>query len=266
MRAIHESNPKKGHTLLNIPDGIGRWRIPKPSITHILTIALVLSLAVSGYLFSRPDVRALVFLPVTEKNLVLTTTPPVISLGSSAAVELGLASTQTSASTEINDMAALLQDMQSKVLVTTIQLEQKKPVVNFGSSAQIPLAGDELPALLAEIDQLYQIMQPLMVQLEVANKSASSRPASEWAALRTQLNTIHQRLIFLITRVEAVKSRTNMPSSFGTGAGATQLAAPAGSTANMSASERTMYEQLYQTMVKFQSILQQMSSNGQPGR
>ena len=120
------------------------------------------------------------------------------------------------------------------------------------------MVDEDLPALLAEVEQLYQVMQPLMAQVETANATRSSRSTSELIALRTQVNTIHQRLTYLLARVEAVKARSNA----GTGTGITQWAAPAGSPANPASPDPAMVDQLYRNMTELQSLLQQLESWG----
>jgi hypothetical protein len=159
---------------------------------------------------------------------------------------------------------AQLQDTQSQLADLSSQLEQKgqasgpaNPMAILGSGIQPPASGENIPALLAEIEQLYQFMQPLMVQLDVATQVG--RPANELEAMRAQMASIHQRLDALLDRVEAAKAVANAAANAsaisGIGATATPWVAPAGVTVSP---DQVTYEQLLQNMLQAQSLLQQM--------
>jgi hypothetical protein len=225
--------------------------MPRPSINQILGIALMLNLALSGYLISRPDMRSVASSPTVEKVY----TP---SLDSSNLIS-SIAITQTPVageitpltSSDINTLVAQMQDSQKLLQATTNQLDQKSQSLGLypsGNAMKTPIPGEDIPELWTEIEQLNQVMQPLMVQLETATANRSSRSASELAALRTQVNTIHQRLAFLLARVEAAKSQTNFLNNSGT------------FPASANQPEQVTYEQLYQTMLEVQNQLNQMQS------
>jgi hypothetical protein len=65
-------------------------------------------------------------------------------------------------------------------------------------------------ALIAEIEQLYQTMRPLMVQMEVA--SATNRSPSELAAMRSQMAGIHARLSELLAQLEQTRAPQTQPT------------------------------------------------------
>lgn len=232
---------KRDIKMIDTPNNTRRWQMPRPSAAQLLAIALALSLILSGYLLSRLNERA------QASSLTYPVSPP--------------SSSTLHASPDIGVLMAQLQEMQTKLQATNIQLEQKSQsagVIPSGSATQIPLADEDLPALWAEIEQLYQVMQPLMVQVETATATRSSRSVSELAALRTQVNAIHQRLAYLLTRAKAAKARANA----GSGRDITPWATPAGLPANPTSPDQVMFEQLYQNMTELQNMLQQMPSQG----
>ncbi len=243
--------------MFDIPKLKGNWQISKPSVTQVLATALALSLIFSGYLVARPDVRAALFssgespqVPLADATNLQTdllSTPPSV-LGQPTLLH----------ASDIDTMMAQLQDLQNNLLTTSTLLEQKS------QAAGLPPSGiaDDVAALWAEIDQLYQVMQPLMVQLETVSANPSTRSASELIALRTKVNTIHQRLGYLLQRVEAVKGQSGMPHSSHSSASSGQWVYPAGTGANPAVSNDVTYQQLYQTMTELQALLQQMESQG----
>lgn len=225
------------------------WQIPKPSATQWLAIALSVSLFFSGYLIFRPDVRAVLF-SSTESSKVAST--------DASDLQLGLVSTPAAVleqpASDIETMMAQLQDMQNQLQTATSLLEQKSQAAGYPSTVnttQSSLPPEYVAALWAEIDQLYQVMQPLMVQLGTATANSSTRSASELIALRTKVNTIHQRLAYLLQRVEAAKGQSGMSHS-----------THPGSTTNVTVPNDITYQQLYQTMTELQSLLQQMETQG----
>ena len=226
-------------------------RIRRPSVTHLLIFALVLSLGGLAYLLLRPDVRALVFSSGSRQAQPLAS-PSGVSVqhgtagqsakdtqssltaqygsqivGSSPAV--GTSATQPP---DLDTMMAQLEQMQRGLLAATNQLEQKSfaaRVLPSAASAQ-PASGvlgqpvaarDDLSSTLAEIEQLYQVMQPLMAQIEVASRS--SRSPGEIDAMRAQMAAIHQRLSDLVVRVEAAKTGSRAPTASGAGPVAANL-------------------------------------------
>ena len=237
--------------MFDLPKPNGNWQIPKPSITQVLATGLALSLIFSLYLVSRRDVRAVLFSSQEASQLAaadsrglpseLLTTPTAI-----------LAQPTLFPSAVIGTMMAQLQDMQNQLQITSSLLEQKSQVAGLPPAANIvqsSLPPEDIAALWAEIDQLDKVMQPLMVQLETATANSSTRSASELIALRTKVNTIHQRLGYLLQRVEAAKGQPGMPHSSHSGT-------------NPVISDQATYQQLYQTMTELQSLLQQMETQG----
>lgn len=235
--------------MFDTPNNTGRWQMPRPSITRLLFIALAFSLIFSGYLLSR----------LNGRTQVASQAAPVSPTASSSSGQPVPGS--TAVAPDIDVLMAQLQDMQNNLQATSILLAQKGQdagLVIVGSSAPTWMDDEDLSTLLTEIEQLYQVMQPLMVQVEMATATRSSRSNSELIALRTQVNTIHQRQAYLLARVEAIKGRANA----GTGATTTQWAAPAGSTTTMTSPDPAMVDQLYRNMTELQSLLQQLESRG----
>ncbi len=76
--------------------------------------------------------------------------------------------------------------------------------VGDAAYAGAALRDAEMVAAVAEIERLYAIMQPLMLQMK--NATELGRSASEQAALRAQMTDLHQQLNELIARVEAEKA------------------------------------------------------------
>jgi len=247
--------------MFDTPNEPSRRQIPKPSMTQLQAVALVLSLALLGSLLSRPDVQRVLFTSVEAKGQDLSTPalnnqPAVVNTQIPAVAVPG-------GPADLDSLMAQLQTMQTLLQATSNQLDQKNQASGFFPSAtptlRPALVEDDIPALWAEIEQLNQIMQPLMIQLEAANASRSSRSASELAAMRTQVNTIHQRLAYLLARVEAAKARANGSVS---GAYTPQGGVSSGLPTNSNNPDLAAYQQLYQTMVDLQSLLQQMQNQG----
>ena len=235
------------------PNGNAYWRIPKPSINQMLAGALALSLAFSGYLVLRPDVRTLVFSPTVEEGGIPSSDPTDQQYGITSLQTPAAGNLTPITSPDINTLIAQMQNMQNMLQATTSQLEQKSQAASVspsGIATKTPLAGEDIQALWAEIERLNQVMQPLMIQLEITTSNRSSRSASELAALRTQVNTIHQRLSFLLARVETAKNQASVPSSSTT------------SSVKASQLDQATYARVYQTMTELQSLLNQMQSQG----
>jgi hypothetical protein len=228
-------------------------------MTQVLAIALVLSLALLGSLLSRPDVQRVIFPSAEAKGQVVSTpasnNQPVVVNTQISAVGVPVNATNLDA------LLVQLQTMQTLLQATSNQLEQKSQASGLlllaTPTVRPALVEDDLPALWAEIEQLNQIMQPLMIQLETANANRSSRSANELAAMRTQVNTIHQRLADLLARVEAAKARANGTVS---GAYPAQNGMSTGLPTNSTNPNLAAYQQLYQTMTELQRLLQQMQN------
>ena len=250
--------------MFDVPKLKGNWQIFKPSVTQVLATALALSLIFSGYLVARPDVRAVLFssadtaqVPLADPNNLqsdlMSTSPSV--LGQPTLLP----------ASDINIMMAQLQDMQNQLQITSNLLEQKSQAAGLppsGTTVQSSAPAEDILTLWAEIDQLYQVMQPLMVQLQTASANPSTRSASELIALRTKVNTIHQRLGYLLQRVEAAKGQSGMPHSSHSGASTGQWMYPSGTGGNPAVPNDVTYQQLYQTMTELQTLLQQMENQG----
>lgn len=213
-------------------------QIRKLSTAQWLSIALVINLIISAYLLSRMNTIDLVAAqPSTESSATATPTFDLAAL------------------------AGQLQEMQTKLQVASIQLAQKSSSIGMDMSVSSDPnrpGGESLSVLWVEIDQLNQIMQPLMVQLEVATTTQSSRSQSEIIALRTRVNTIHQRLAYLLAQVESLQARSSLGTATSSPPQASAL--PTGSN-NPYASE---YQQLYQNMVQMQLMLQQLQQGLTP--
>ena len=250
--------------MFDIPKLKENWQISKPSVTQVLATALALSLIFSGYLVARPDVRAVLFSseespqgPLADTNNLqsdLVSTPPS-ALGQPTRLPAA----------EINTMMAQLQDMQNKLQTTSDLLDQKSQAAGLpplGTTVQSSAPAEYVAALWTEIDQLSQVMKPLMVQLETASANPSTRSASELIALRTKINTIHQRLGYLLQQVEAAKGQSGMPHSSHSSASTGQWMYPSGTGANPAVSNDVTYQQLYQTMTELQTLLEQVENLG----
>lgn len=238
----------------------GRWQLPKLSVAPTLAVALSLSLLFSAYLLIR----------LNERSLDSSQTAPLATPDPGAVVPLGQGKVQApgltdSASADMDVLMAQLADTQSRLQVLSGQLEQKGQVLGYsttGSTNQNPMAYEDVTALLVEIEQLNQVMQPLMAQVDAAYASSSSRSPSELIALRTQVNTIHQRLAYLLERVESAKVQPNSPYNQWTWSGNSQWGTTAGSWTNSGSSEQVMLQQLYQNMTEMNSMLQQLQGQG----
>ena len=120
----------------------------------------------------------------------------------------------------------------------------------------------DVSAMMAEIDQLYQVMQPLMERLQ--NASQSSQMPSDLAAMRTQMDDIHRRLTDLMQRVQAAKAAATTPS--GGQAASLQGVQQAGPGVNNSGPgnqgnpDQATLDQLQQSMSQMQTLLQQLQS------
>jgi hypothetical protein len=162
---------------------------------------------------------------------------------------------------DMNVILSQLQVMQNTLQAASVQLALKDQANPFPTSSSTPrtmLPGEDIPVILAEIERLNQIMQPLMVQLEAATSNSSSRSLSELAALRTQVNTIHQRLAYLLSRVAAASPDAVTPHNPTAGSWDAQQAFSHGNAAGAYNPDRAEYEKLYQTMIELQSTLRQM--------
>lgn len=225
---------------MSIFEKIPAWRqLRNLSTAQWLSIALVINLVISAYILSRMN--------------------SVDAVAVQAAVE----STEipTTSTTDLAALAGQLQQMQSRLQVASIQLTQKGSSLGLDpsvSSEKIRSNDANLSTLWTEIDQLNQIMQPLMIQLEEATATQSSRSPSEIIALRTRVNTIHQRLAYLLAQVEAMQAR---PTSGTVSSGLPQESVLSPVSNNPYAPE---YQQLYQNMVQMQMMLQQIQQGITP--
>jgi len=238
----------------------GRWQLPKLSVAPTLAIALSLSLLFSAYLLIRLNDRSL----DSSQVAPLSTPDPggVVASGQGYEQVPGSA---TSTSADMDALMAQLADTQGRLQILSGQLEQKGQVLGYsttGSTSQNPMAYEDISALLAEIEQLNQVMQPLMAQVDAAYASSSSRSPSELIALRTQVNTIHQRLAYLLERVESANAQLNSPYNQRTWSSSSQWGTTAGSWTNSGSSEQVMLQQLYQNMTEMNSMLQQLQGQG----
>jgi hypothetical protein len=125
-----------------------------------------------------------------------TTVPDGQATGAGAA-----AGTVTSAgpNEELDLLIGQLQTMQGSLAIMTQELDRRYPA---GSSPADPAAMDQV-AVLAEMERLNQVMQPLMAQIEAARQSG--RAPAEVAAMQTQMSEIHHRLVELMAAVEAAR-------------------------------------------------------------
>lgn len=234
---------------------------------------LVLSLTLSGYLLARSDVRSLIFSPTSAKDQAPSSTPSAPPPASSFPVQSGLVNSQTPSTTQplplpspdLDAMVGQLQNTQSQLQAALIQLEQKNqaaglsPSVPLATTAPVFGAKEDIPALLAEIEQFYQVMQPLMVQLETATRLG--RPASELEAMRTQMKAIHERLDYLLARVEAAKVQANLSSGNEHEVNYAQWTTSEVWTDSPNQAADQLF-QLTQKMTQLQSMLQQMQNQG----
>ena len=237
----------------------GRWQLPKLSVAPTLAIALSLSLLFSAYLLTRLNERSS---PSQTAALSTPDTGAIVASGQGNAQAPGSAAYNAA---DMDALMAQLADTQSRLQILSGQLEQKGQVLGYpttGSINQNQVAYEDVTALWAEIEQLYQVMQPLMAQVDAAYASSSSRSPSELIALRTQVNTIHQRLAYLLERVEAAKVQSNNPYNQWNGSGGSPLGTTAGSWTNSNSSEQAMLQQLYQNMTEMNSMLQQLQGQG----
>jgi hypothetical protein len=250
--------------MFDVPKLKERWQISKPSVTQVMATALALSLIFSGYLVARSDVRAVLF-SSGEATQVSAADPNILQSDNGSTPSSALGQPTPLPASDIDTMMAQLQDMQNNLQTTANLLEQKSQAAGLppmANTMQSSLSPAEVAALWAEIDQLYQVMQPLMVQLETASANPSTRSASELIALRTKVNTIHQRLGYLLQRVEAAKGQSGMPHSTHAGAGSSQWIYPSGAGTDPAVTNDVTYQQLYQTMTELQTLLQQIESQG----
>lgn len=237
--------------------------MPKISIAPTLAIALSLSLLFSAYLLIRLNERSV----VPSQAARLSTPNPGSGIPSSQGN--GQASgSNLSAPADMEALMAQLTDTQTRLQNLSWQLEQKGQLLGYsttGSTDQNASGYEDASALWAEIEQLYQIMQPLMAQVDAAYASPSSRSPSELIALRTQVNTIHQRLAYLLERVEAANAQTNSAYSSGTNrywTGSTQWGTSAEPRTSTAGSEQDLLQQLYQNMTEMNRMLQQLQGQG----
>lgn len=217
------------------------FSFPRLSSTQWLIVALVVNLVFSSYLLAR-----------------LNRTNQAVKQAASAAQAFS-----PTATPDLYVIGTQLQEIQNKLQVSSLQLAQKGSSMGIPAAveaAQDPLEHENLSALWAEIDQVNKIMQPLMAQLEAAVTTQSSRSPSEVIALRTRVNTLHQRLAYLMARVEALQARSNIGTASPNVQGSSHPATPCYSN-NPNAAE---YQQLYQNMLQMQQMLQQIQQGITP--
>jgi hypothetical protein len=225
-----------------------RWEMPRVSIWPVLSIILSLSLIFFAYHLILQNVTAQSFSPAAPSTGY---EPP-------ASVEPAAATAATAASADVETLMAQLTANQSQLQHLASQLEQKGQVTGdtaSASSGQSRAVYEDIPALWAEIEQLYQIMQLLMAQVDAASTSPSTRSASEMIALRTQVNTIHQRLTHLLARVETAQARSSALVSNAVGPAPAQPEIVHGAPDAGQA-----MQQLYLNMVEMNRRLQQLQS------
>jgi chaperonin cofactor prefoldin len=104
---------------------------------------------------------------------------------------------------QLDAMIGQLQSMQRNLQGVAQELDQRYPASRPTAAAM------DVPAMLAEIERLNQIMQPLMKQLEAAIQS--ERSESEIAAMRVQMDEIHRRLEELLSAVQAARGGNGNP-------------------------------------------------------
>lgn len=104
---------------------------------------------------------------------------------------------------QLDAMIGQLQSMQRNLQEVAQQLDQRYPASRATAAAM------NVPAMLAEIERLNQIMQPLMKQIEAAVQSGRSE--SEVAAMRVQMDEIHRRLEELLSAVQAARGGNGNP-------------------------------------------------------
>lgn len=215
-----------------------KWRLFRNlSIVQWLSVALVINMLISGYLLSRMGAMDAVAAQASVTSVAIPTPTP-----------------------DLTALAIQLQEMQRKLQVASIQLTQKGSSLGLDPSArteQNHLDEANLSALWDEINQLNQIMRPLMNQLEEATATKSSRSLSEIIALRTRVNTIHQRQAYLLAQVEMLQVRST--------SGAVSNTLPQENYLNHASNPQiSEYQQLYQNLVQMQLTLQQIQQEITP--
>lgn len=200
----------------------------------VLGLITVLSVGLSGYLLSRADVRQLVLASVARPSAASAeaTAAPALAVARESVTETSVTAPQATqgatvaqaqpgeATAQIDAMLAQLTEMQSALQKTADHLavapvgtpQGPTPLRSF---AEVPVDRSGEAALLAEIEQLYQSMRPLMVQLEVA--SATNRSPSELEAMRSQMASIHARLTGLLAQLEQARAPVAAPVGAPTG-------------------------------------------------
>jgi hypothetical protein len=106
----------------------------------------------------------------------------------------------TGANEELDLLIGQLQTMQGSLAIMTQELDRRYPA---GSLPTDPAAMDQA-TVLAEMERLNQVMQPLMAQIEAARQSG--RAPAEVAAMQAQMSQIHHRLVELMAAVEAARA------------------------------------------------------------
>jgi hypothetical protein len=259
---------------------------------------LVVTLGLLGYAFSRPDLRQALFsfdasaaeLPqgtASETGAAAAGavgTTPAASLAVAAPQQDGAASPNAADAATLDAMMAQLGEMQQSLQAAAEQMGAAPAVSGTGAVVAPTAAPAATPAgaaprrsfgeattatgkdaaLVAEIEQLYQSMRPLMVQMELA--STTGRSPSELAAMRSQMAEIHARLTGLMAQVAQTRQgqpagAAPTPNQLPTGSGAP------GSSGGVLASEDEVYVQLQQSLADLAVVLQQLAgSDGSSGQ
>lgn len=247
-------------------------------------VLLIVTLGLLGYAFTRPDLRKALFsfsasaaespqgtgseTGAAAARAVGTT--PAASLALAAPQQDGAASPNAADAATLDAMMAQLGEMQQSLQAAAAQMGAAPAVSGTGALAAATAAptatpagaaprrsfGEAAPAtgndatLVAEIEQLYQSMRPLMVQMELA--STTGRSPSELAAMRSQMAGIHTRLTELMAQVEQTRQGQVAPTP------------PAQSTdaGALATGEDEVYLQLQQTLADLAAVLQQLPVSG----
>jgi hypothetical protein len=179
-------------------------------------------------------------MPVVQTSTVLAADP--LATG-----ERTVSASTVSAPPDRDTLIQQLQTMQNGLRDLSGQIEQR-----YGQPAPTA-AGLDRQALLAEIERLNQVMQPLMEQIQIALQS--ERPASELAAMRVQMDEIHRRLAVLLEQVQAAGYN-------GTDAGMDAQPVPKATVVPAAADPNAVvYVQLERTLSQLQLALQQMQND-----
>ncbi|MHB0876083.1 MAG: hypothetical protein ACYC5O_08570 [Anaerolineae bacterium] len=256
----------------------GRWHPRRLSAVHVLGVGLLVNLSLVAYLLYRVETQSIAAEQATSRTQLAAAAEPSGTVQPVAAAALAGASSPTalaplaasaaaiSATPDIDAMMQQLQEMQLGLQAMSgnlSQLQAAAPVAVATVYAPTATAtAPDLAGMLAEIEQLYQQMLPLDQQMQAAMRS--SRPESELAAMRTQMESIHFRLSDLMTRVEAARAAVTGPSTAPAGSYSVTTP-PAGADVaalTQSGADQVTYQQLEQMLAELQSTLQQMQSSG----